>query len=277
MDGPESQAGSATANGTTLTYEVAGAGPALVLIHAGIADSRMWDGLFARWAASHRVLRYDLRGFGRSGRASGTFAHRDDLRALLDTLGIDRAAVLGISFGAGVALDFALAYPERVSALVLAAARPGGMQPPPDLTEVWEAEEEALARGDLDAANEVDLRAWVDGPHRTPDQVDPDVRARMREMNRLVLEREAAETDADPQPLDPPAVERLGEVRAPTLLVVGDLDRPGTLTGTERLAEGIPEARRVVIPGAAHMVPLEGPDRFAELVEEFLEQVGYLG
>lgn len=272
MDGIESQSGSAPVNGTTLSYEVAGAGSALVLIHAGIADSRMWDGLFERWARSHRVVRYDLRGFGRSGRASGAFALRDDLYGLLDTVGIDRAAVLGISFGGSVALDFALTYPDRVTALVLTAARPGGLPPTPDLTEVWEAEEDALARGDLDAANEVDLRAWVDGPQRMPDQVDPAVRARMREMNQLVLERQAAETDAEPQPLDPPAVERLSELRVPTLVVVGALDRPGTLAGTERLADGIPGARRVVIPGAAHMVPLEWPDQFGDLIEAFLRQ-----
>lgn len=269
-DGIQVGAGDAAVYGTTLRFEVAGAGPALVLIHAGIADSRMWDGLFERWAATHRVLRYDLRGFGRSGRASGSFAHRDDLRALLDAVGIERAAVLGISFGGGVALDFALAYPERIRALILVAARPGGLPPTADITTVWEAEEEALARGDLDAANEVDLRAWVDGPRRTPEQVDPAVRARVREMNRLVLDREAVEADAEPRPLEPPAVERLSEVRVPTLVIVGALDRPGTLAGTERLAEGIAGARRAVIPDAAHMVPLERPDQFATLVEDFL-------
>jgi pimeloyl-ACP methyl ester carboxylesterase len=124
-----------------------------------------------------------------------------------------------------------------------------------------------------DAANEVDLRAWVDGPHRTPDQVDPAVRARIRKMNQLVLEREAAETDADPQPLDPTAVDRLGDVRVPTLVIVGALDRPGTLAGTARLAEGNLGARRVTVPGAAHMVPLERPDAFAELVGDFSRRV----
>lgn len=193
-------------NGARLYYEVAGSGPAIALIHAGIADCRMWDAQFAAFAERYRVVRYDQRGFGRSSMPPGPYAPRDDLRELLRALGIARATLVGVSMGGGVALDCALDHPDLVEALVLVASGLGGSPPSDYLRGRWQAIGEALAGAGIDAANELELQLWIDGQGRAPEQVDPAVREFVREMNRAVLAREP-ENDAlgQPQRLAPPS------------------------------------------------------------------------
>jgi pimeloyl-ACP methyl ester carboxylesterase len=259
---------------TRIAWDVAGPddGPALVFVHAGIADRHMWDeqmGAFPGW----RTIRYDLRGFGGSGDAAGTYSHRADLAGLLDYLDLDRAVLVGCSLGGQTALDFALEYPDRMRALVLVAARPSGTPPSAELLRVWQDEDVALERGDLNAANEIGLRAWVDGPLRGPEDVDPAVRTRMQALNAAVLVREIQAGEAHPQPLDPPAIGRLGEVEVPTLMIVGELDREDVCDAASVLASAIPGAQLAVIPGAAHMVNLEAPARFNAEVVAFLAEL----
>jgi 3-oxoadipate enol-lactonase len=258
-------------NGTRIAYEVAGPddAPALVFVHAGVADRRMWDdqmGAFAGW----RTIRYDLRGFGRSGDAVGTFSHRADLAGLLDHLGVERAVLVGCSIGGQTALDVAIEYPARARALVLVSARPSGSPPSAELQRAWEAEDEELKRGDLEAANEGGLRFSVDGPWRGPDDVDPAVRARMRVLIGDVVAREVQATDATPQPLEPPAIGRLSSVAIPTLVIVGEVDRDDIRDAASLLVSAIPDARLVVVPNVAHMVNLEAPARFNAEVAAFL-------
>lgn len=162
--------------GTRIAYEVIGTGYPIVLIHAGIADARMWDDQIDAFAEYYRVIRYDLRGFGRSDPASGTFSHRDDLVALLDLLNIERAHLVGLSRGGRLAVDFALEHPERVSALVSCATWPSGQEPSPELAQTFSAVDKALEAGDLDGAVERELRVWVDGPYRQPGDVSPRIR-----------------------------------------------------------------------------------------------------
>ena len=266
------QSGFALVNGAKLYYEVAGAGRPLLLIHAGVADSRMWDEHFDDFAGHYRVMRYDLRGFGRSMMPAVAYASYEDAAGLLDFLGVAQAQVVGISFGGRIALDLALAYPERVTALVLGAPSVGGQRPPVEVLRFAEAEDAALERGDLDAATELNLRMWVDGPYRTPDQVDAAVRRRVGEMQRHAFTIPEPE-DAEEQPLAPPAIERLAEVRAPTLVLVGDQDIPDKVVVAERLAAEIPGARMAVIPGVAHMLSMEKPAVFSQLVLDFLQAV----
>jgi 3-oxoadipate enol-lactonase len=271
--GMQSERGFATINGAQIRYEEAGSGEPIVLLHAGIADSRMWDDAFAAFAAAYRVVRYDLRGFGESSMPPGPFTMRDDLRALLDHLGIARAHLIGVSMGGGIALDFAIDHPEMVAKLVLVASAIGGRGPSEALRERWREMGAAADRGDWDLVNELELRLWVDGTGRTPDQVDPTVRERVREMNAAVIANEARETGAKPaNPLDPPAIGRLGEVAAPTLVVVGALDVPHIVEGADLLAAGIPGARKVVLPGCAHLPPMEAPAEFNRLVLDFLRE-----
>src|SRR4029079_8438463 len=157
-----------------LAYEIAGQGDPIVLVHAGIADRRMWDPQWPALASVGRVVRYDARGFGETLPPSGAWSHHADLLALIDELGLGRAHVIGTSMGAGIAVEPALADPRPVASLLLVA--PGGAllgDGAESLRQVWHEEVEALDRGDLNAAVEVNLRAWVDGPTRNADAVDP--------------------------------------------------------------------------------------------------------
>jgi 3-oxoadipate enol-lactonase len=258
-----------------LHHEVAGAGPPVVLIHEGICDSRMWDPQWELFQRSHRVVRLDLRGFGRSPYVTGKFSHAGDVIAVLDELGLGPAALVGVSLGGGTALQVAVARPDLVNALVLVGSGVRGHEWSEEIKRAWEEEEAAFERGDLDAAVEVNLRTWVDGPHRSPDEVDPDVRRKIGGMQRRALELyaeggEAAEEEA----LVPDIGERLGEISVPTLVLVGELDLPDMHTVAARLQRKIPGARGATIAGAAHAPTMERPDEFAELALQFLDEVG---
>lgn len=167
--------GFAEVNGASLYYEVAGDGGALVLCHCAPGDSTLWDPQFGPFAQTHRVVRFDARGFGRSTLPAGLFSFHEDLRGLLDFLGIERATVLGLSLGGRTALDLALSHPDRVRALVLANSGVSGstLRPrPAGLADV----EAALTRGDTADAAELMTRVWFDGP-RSSDQVDARLRS----------------------------------------------------------------------------------------------------
>ncbi len=268
--GPHS--GFTEVNGARLYYQVAGAGTPLVLLHAGIADSRMWDDQWEEFARYHRVIRYDMRGFGRTAMVGGSFAHRHDLYGLLQALGTDRVALLGCSMGGATAIDFALEHPELVAALIPVACLPGGYKrrgtPPPQWGELAAAEE----RGDLARVAELEVQIWVDGPYRGPGEVAAAIRDRVREMNLIALASEAAGGGQE-QRLAPPAVDRLHELRVPTLVVVGNQDNPDVVASSELLAARIPGARKAVIDGAAHLPNMERPAEFNRLVLEFLAEL----
>ncbi len=256
-----------------LHYEVSGEGPPVVLIHEGIADSRMWEPQWRTWPTNHRVVRYDMRGFGRSPAPSGTFSHARDLVDLLDGLTLGPAAFVGVSMGGAVALDVAIGRPALVSALVLVGSGLRGHEFSAESEAGWAEEEEALERGDLDAAVEVNLRMWVDGPHRSAEDVDPDVRRSVGEMQRRAFELwQSGDREATLEPLDPEWQTRLGEIRVPTLIAVGELDRPEMHEIADRLEAAIPNTRRAVIEGTAHVPSMERPAEFDELVLGFLAE-----
>jgi 3-oxoadipate enol-lactonase len=256
--------------GGRLACDVSGNGPWLVLMHAGIADRRMWDAQVAAFSNSFTVVRYDMRGIGESTPPTAPFSHHDDLRQLLDALSIERANIAGLSMGASVAIDFALASPERVNRLVVSSV----LGPPPrsqSLFDGWSAAEAAFERDGLPGVNEVEMQIWVDGPQRAQDDIARSIRDLVAAMNLPVLEaEESAEHESDP--LEPPAHQRLASIQAPTLVITGDLDQPDVLDYTARLAQEIPGARREVVSGAAHMVNMEAPDQFNRLVVNFLTE-----
>jgi pimeloyl-ACP methyl ester carboxylesterase len=258
-----------------IAFDDRGSGSPLVLVHAAVADRRMWDPQLPALAAAHRVIRYDARGFGESLPPQGSWAQHTDLLDLLDELLISRTHVVGASMGAGVAVEAALARPATVDSLVLVA--PGGAligESPSELLPIWAAEVDALDHGDIDAAVEVNLRAWVDGPERLPGAVDPEVRAFVGRMQREAFELPEWDQEGAPEhELSPPAAARLTELGCPVLVVVGEADQPAIRTTAERIADAAPEARLVVWPGVAHMLTLERPDEFAELVLDFLAGV----
>lgn len=265
----ELQTGFLDIQGAPLYYEETAQGDPLLLLHAGIADSRMWDDQVLAFAQRYRVIRFDLRGFGRSSIPAGSFASYKDPALLLDALAIERAHVIGVSFGGKVALDFALAYPEKVTSLALVAPSVDGHKAPPEVQQFNEEEEALLEKGDLEGATELNLRMWVDGPRRSPQQVDPSVRQRIREMQYHAFTIPIPET-AEDIPLTPPAIMRLTELRMPTLLIVGDHDIPDKIELTKQLAAEIPQAQLAIIPGVAHVPNMEKPQEFNRIVLDFL-------
>jgi 3-oxoadipate enol-lactonase len=261
--------GFAPVAGGRLWFETAGSGPAVVMLHAGIADRRMWDEQIGPFAEQYRVVRYDMRGHGQSDVPSAAYSDRQDLAALLGYLGIERAWLVGVSGGARLATDTALELPSLVAGLVLAAPAVSGYTGWSErVRRSWREADAALEAGEIDDAVEVSLRTWVDGPERTPDQVDPMVRARVREMQRHLFSR--PRPAAGSQRLDPPAIGRLGDISAPALVLWGDHDQPDIVAIAERLASEIPGAERLVIPGVAHVPNIEWPAEFNRAVFDFL-------
>ena len=264
--------GMVDANGARLAYDQVGSGPVVVLIHAGIANRRMWDDQLAALAGQYSVIAYDVRGYGESSPASGSFRPYEDLRGLLDALDIDRAALVGCSMGGGYAIDFTLAYPDRVTALIPVCAALGGFEGPDDDTRtLGEALSAVYERGDKPAAAELWARIWFDGPGRQPEQTDPAIRERVKAMMLAVLEM--PDEDAVEEWLEPPAVDRLGEIAAPTLVLIGEYDVLAIRAAADRMAAGIPGARQIVIPDAAHVPNMEHPDLFNQHVLDFLQGI----
>jgi 3-oxoadipate enol-lactonase len=256
-----------------LYSEVAGDGPELVLLHEGICDSRMWDPQWEKLTRSHRVLRFDFRGFGRTPLEPGPFASARDVIELMEHHGFVRASLVGVSLGGRVALEIALAVPERVAALVLVGSGLVGHDWSEEMIAIWEEEEAALRAGDLDRAVEISLRTWVDGPRRQPGDVDPGVRARVAEMQRRALELQQAAGEDEEELLVEDVAQRLGEIEAPTLVLIGAEDQPDLHAIAERLAREIPGARLETIADTAHVPSMERPDEFDRLVFGFLEEV----
>jgi 3-oxoadipate enol-lactonase len=255
--------------GTRLYYEVDGDGPALTLIHAGVAHLRMWDDVVAAFKDRYTVVRYDERGFGKTETEDVPYANYDDLLHLLDHLAIDRTHLVGNSRGGAIALDFTLAYPERVRSLMLVGAGMSGYDADdPALTPIFEEIERLWEAKDYAQVAELETQLWTDGPGQPTTRVDPKVRRKMVQWN---LENYMAEQEADQvQRLDPPAVGRLGEVTVPTLVVWGKLDTSETNAASAKMAAEIPGAQSKVYPDVAHMVSLEKPAEFNALLAEFL-------
>jgi 3-oxoadipate enol-lactonase len=259
-------------NGVDLAYDEEGDGPSLLLLHAGVADRRMWDAVVPALARRFRTVRVDLRGFGETPLPDGPFVYAADMAALFASLAIERAHVVGVSMGGSVALDLALAHPDAVDRLVLVGSGIDGWEHDAGLHAAWEEEAEALERGDLDEAAWVAVRTWLDGPTRAPADVDPELRRRVFEMQRRALDYE--NPNADGAWLTPSRRERLSELRSPTLVLVGELDQPSFGQIARFLASEIPGARFAELPGVAHLPPMEDPAGFARAVLAFLDEPG---
>ena len=251
-----------------LVYEVEGSGPPVLLMHAGLMDRRMWDPQWKQLAARFTAIRFDARGFGSSPDPHAPHSEHGDALEVLDSFGIERAAVVGVSMGGAAALDLAIAVPHRVASLVVVSSAPSGWQHASELLNAWEAVDVAYETRGLDAANELEMRMWVDGPSRSPGDSDREVRRLVASVNRVLLERQAHFT-VEPSPLEPPAIDRLGELRCPALVITGELDQPSVLAGAFELARQT-GARHVEIEGAAHLPNLERPREFATALEGFL-------
>jgi pimeloyl-ACP methyl ester carboxylesterase len=260
--------------GGRLWAQWAGEGTGVVLAHAGIADARMWDPQWDALAARHRVVRYDLRGFGRSEVEHVTFSNRADLVAVMDAAGLDRAVLVGCSRAGSIVLDTALEFPARVSGLVWVCGGLGG-------SEIEDSPEEqaAFARGealeeakDWAALADLDVEIWVDGIGQPAGRAPAAARDLVRTMAIDTYVQDKAY--GDPVQLDPPAATRLEELRLPLLAIVGLLDVAATRGMADLLVARVPGARRLDLPDVAHMPSLERPAWFTETLLAFLDEVG---
>jgi 3-oxoadipate enol-lactonase len=257
-------------NGARVAYDVDGSGEPVVLIHAGIANRSMWDGQVAALKDAYRVIRHDTRGFGETESEAVSFSNRADIAAVLDAVGTGSAHVVGLSRGGQIALDFALEYPDRVRSLTVAAGGVGGFESPAGSDEETFAEAERLEEAkDWERLADWETDFWVEGPGQPRGRVDAAIRATV---HGWILSNYRAEKEGgQPIVLDPPAAERLADLRAPLLVMYGTFDEPGTSDAMRHLAASVPGARLEVFEGSAHMLNLERPERFNRVLREFLD------
>jgi pimeloyl-ACP methyl ester carboxylesterase len=243
-------------------YESAGSGEPVVLIHGGQMDRRMWDPQFDSWSRKYRVVRYDVRGYGRSATPTVPYSDVDDLLAVLDALAIPKAHLVGLSLGGRIAIDFTLVHPDRVASLAAVAAGLSGFE---FSAGNWPQQMRAAQEGGGEAAAEL----WLKDPYMAPAMEHPELAPRIRA---LVLEngREWLQNPLLSKRLTPPAAKRLAEIRVPTLVVVGDRDVPDMQKVADQLAAEVKGSRKVVIAGAGRIVNLERPAEFDRAVLGFL-------
>jgi pimeloyl-ACP methyl ester carboxylesterase len=263
------ETGFADLDGAKIYYEVVGDGPPLVLVHGYTLDRRMWDDQFQFFAARYRTVRYDLRGYGRSDPPTpATFSHHDDLRRLLDHLGIEQAHVCGLSMGGGVTVDFALEYPDRVRSVIVIASALGGFKVDfGPVVPAMIAMQQAAQDGDLPEAK----RIWIESPLFVPTNRDPGLAQRLRRMvddwSGWQMTHQANHVDPDP----PPA-ERLDGLSVPALVINGALDNEGMLRIAAEIEARAPLARRVLLPDVGHLPNMEAPEAVNDLIASFLAE-----
>ena len=249
-----------------------GEGPAVVFLHAGVADKRMWRDQMAAFADRYRVVAYDRRGFGETRYEPDSFSHIHDLRAVLDGLGIEQACLVGCSQGGRFSVDFALAHPQRVSKLVLVApAISGAPQPkpddlPPDIAALPEQVEQAEDQKHFDLVNRIEAHMWLDGPRSVDGRVQGSARDLFLHMNIIPLKSPSPGKDEAAAN----SFERLEEIVAPTLIIWGDLDFPHVQQRCILLGKRIKGAKTEMMPGTAHLPNLEQPKKFNALLQAFL-------
>jgi pimeloyl-ACP methyl ester carboxylesterase len=247
-------------------FEEKGSGPAVVLIHGGQMDRRMWDTQFDEFAKQFRVVRYDLRGFGKSPAPTKGFSNEEDLTRLLDHLKIDGARFVGLSLGAAVAVDFAITHANRVEGLLLVCPGLGGF---PFQDPANNLEAVVIAARDESAARAAEL--WLANPYMSVAMENPALRSKLRKLaeenahcwlNNPIMQRR----------LRPPANDRLKEVRARTLVIHGERDVSDIHRIVEKMEKEIPGAKKIVVKGAGHLVPMEKPEEFNGIALEFLRE-----
>lgn len=260
----------ATLNGARIHYQREGAGLPVIFLHAGIADLRMWEPEVEPFARHFDVVRVDERGFGASELPPVRWSATADLLALIDHLSLKPAHLVGCSMGGCLAIDFALDHPDRVSRVVLVGPSIGGANFGKKYPDVFAAVKAADEAGDMDAVNREEMYLFLDGPRRRRGYVRQQLRDLFLDMNgsNVNVDWESAPHDD----LDPPAIERLHEISAPTLVVVGDEDIPPVFDAVELLMEKVPHARKAVIHDAAHLPNLEHPEEFNRVVLDFLTE-----
>jgi 3-oxoadipate enol-lactonase len=230
-----------------------GSGPPLLLLHEGVGDARMWDPVWPQLTTAFRAIRYDVRGYGRSPAPTEQYTLLGDALAVLDHFGVETAHLTGCSMGGMTSLELALGQPERVRTLVLLCPGISGY-PYPENPEL-EARFEALqAAGDQEGLIRLALEQWgAAGP-------DPLVTELMRSAMR------AWAYEAEFQQAGTPVYDRLGELRAPTVLMVGDKDDAGLIASNEAAVQRIPGCELIPMPGVDHYPTVRSPEQVTQTI-----------
>ena len=259
--------------GGRLWTEAAGSGSGVVLIHAGVADARMWDPQWEALAARHRVVRYDTRGFGRTETRDVEFSNRADVLAVMDAAGLPSAVLVGASRGGSIALDTALEFPDRADGLVWSCGGISGFdaEDSPQAVELAERGEALLEARDWAGAADIDVALWVDGAGQPAGRAPAAARELVRRMCLETYEQD--KPFGRPIVLSPPAVERLGSLTVPMLAIVGELDVASIHAAADLLERDVQQVRRVTVHGVAHLPSLERPDWFTDTLLAFAAEV----
>jgi 3-oxoadipate enol-lactonase len=244
-------------DGAQLAYRVDGHGPDLVLVHAGIADMRMWDPLVALLAGRYTITRYDMRGFGETTNPAGEFKPADDLAALLSALAIERCSLVGASFGGHVALEFAATHPDVVERLVVIGP-PAEYEWSEDMKSFFAAEDAALEAGNIEEAVRLNVEWWVGSADARVKELVADMQERAFRLQLAV--------DIEPVEIDPPLSERLADIAMPVTVVHGERDVQDFVTIAHTLAEQLPSATLHCVARVAHLPALERPEAVADLI-----------
>ena len=260
-------------DGGELWAQWAGSGSGVVLIHAGIADARMWDPQWDTLVSQHRTARYDCRGYNRTVTEAVPFSNRADVIAVMDAAGIDEAVLVGCSRGGSIALDTALEYPDRVKGLAWVCGGVSGAEVDdlPEAEALFERQEALFEAKDWEAMADIDVQLWVDGLGQPAGRAAEPVRALVRQMCLDTYTQELEE--GEPIVLDPPAVGRLEDLWVPVLAIVGELDLPATAAMATILVDGAILVQRIDLPDVAHLPNLERPTWFTETLRTFLDEV----
>jgi len=259
--------GIANVNGTRIYYETAGTGHPVVFIHGFTLDTHMWDDQFEYLAEQFHVIRYDVRGFGKSAvPTEELYSHVEDLKTLLDHLKIKQSYLIGQSMGGGIAIDFTLTYPEYVNALVLVDTALSGFDGSSDGNARFALIWEEASRGGIPAAK----TSWLTHPFFTLAPSQPDVAARLAQ----IVENYSGwhfVNESHEHNLNPPAAQRLREITIPTLAIVGQHDVPDFLQITELISQEVPQVRKIIIPNVGHMSNMEAPEQINRAIYEFFK------
>lgn len=264
-DAGDMKSGTAEVNGTKLYYEVQGEGQPLVFIHGGGFDRRMWDDQFGLFSKQFKVIRYDVRGYGKSATPTKPYSDVDDLYNLLKTLNVKKAHLAGLCMGSRIAIEFTLAHPEMVGSLTAASPSLIGFPYSQEVVQGLMMATYSVQNDDGMPAGEV----WLQSPFNKPAMENPEV---VRKLRPIAVENSRAWLIHPffPRPLIPLAIQRLSEIRVPTLLIVGDRDLPDIQKISQMIETSVPGVKKIVIPGAGHMVNVEKPQEFNKAMLDFM-------
>jgi len=254
-------------------YETAGQGAPVIFIHAGVADSRQWNNEFQSFSNDHSVIRYDMRGYGKSDPADGEYSHLGDLTRLLEHLNLHEPLILvGCSMGGRTALDYALEEPDKVRALILVDSTPSGFQTELPTPPKFKLVEEAEKAGKLELVSEIETQIWFDGD-RLIDNVNQEMRQLVYDMNLIALRNDEKGLGTQLPNSETPAIERLAELQIPVLAIVGENDIQHVHAAVGVMQSKIPDCRHVTIKNAAHLPNMDQPEEFENILRNFIGSV----